>query len=297
MRANDEVVPVAVHGHLSVTQGRVATHVAATGQRVGQGVVLRVPGQANFPTRENRRVQNHDGGVGHARATGVAQGTGDDTNNGVTLVVGEQPYVEGTNILIARAGHFHGRGKVDPELNAVEETTRINECIWWTFDVQDARTGGHPLRGTVGDHSTATDGVLVEKGPLHHVGNGFEAAVRVPRSPLGFARTVVHLAHLIQVDEGVEIGELDAVKGPTNRKTLTFHPTGCGGDLHDTTRAVAGTYRDDTGEFERVSNGDGRHTSTLTTYSGRTNFETSTSMKIAVASAIKVSPWVTSARM
>ena len=65
--------------------------------------------------------------------------------------------------------------------------------------------GRHPLGVAVGDQAAAAVGVLVLERAVDHVGDGLEAAVRVPRRALRLARRVLHLAHLVHVDERVEV--------------------------------------------------------------------------------------------
>ena len=71
------------------------------------------------------------------------------------------------------------------------------------LDVQQARTGGHPLGVTVGDQPTATVGVGVLEGPVHDVGDGLESAVGMPGRAFRLTGGVLDLTHLIHVDERV----------------------------------------------------------------------------------------------
>ena len=82
--------------------------------------------------------------------------------------------------------------------------------------------GGHPLRGAVGDDAAAAVGVLVLERAVDDVGDGLEAAVRVPVGAPGLARRVVDLAHLVHVDERVEVGEVDAGEGPADGEALAL---------------------------------------------------------------------------
>ena len=50
----------------------------------------------------------------------------------------------------------------------------------------------------------AAGGVLVLEGAVDHVGDRLEAPVRVPGGALGLAGRVLHLAHLVHVDEGIQ---------------------------------------------------------------------------------------------
>ena len=57
---------------------------------------------------------------------------------------------------------------------------------------------------------------------VDHVGDGLEAAVRMPRRALGLAGRVFDLAHLVEVDERVEVLEVDAGEGAADREPLPF---------------------------------------------------------------------------
>ena len=61
-----------------------------------------------------------------------------------------------------------------------------------------------------------------EERAVDHVGDGLEAAVRVPRRALGLAGGVLDLAHLIHVDERVELIELDAGEGAADGEALAL---------------------------------------------------------------------------
>ena len=68
----------------------------------------------------------------------------------------------------------------------------------------------------------AAVGVLVLEGAVHDVRDGLEAAVRVPRRALGLARRVLDLAHLVHVDERVELGQVDAGERAADREALAL---------------------------------------------------------------------------
>ena len=162
------------------------------------------------------------GRVGRSRSVDAAERAGDDADDGVTVLVGQQRHRLGLDVLVARIGHLQLRRQVDPELDAVEEPAGVDQRVRRSLDVQDARPGGHPLRRAVLDHAAAADGVLVQERAVDHVGHGLEPAVRVPRRALGLARPVVDLAHLVHVHEGVEVGHVDAGEGTANREALAF---------------------------------------------------------------------------
>ncbi len=62
--------------------------------------------------------------------------------------------------------------------------------------------------------------------PVEHVRDGLEAPMRVPRRALGLARRVLDLAHLIHVDERIEIGEIDAGERSSDRESLALEAAG-----------------------------------------------------------------------
>jgi hypothetical protein len=60
---------------------------------------------------------------------------------------------------------------------------------------------------TVGDPPTAAVGVPVVDHAVDEVGDGFEAAVRVPRRAPRLAGGQVHLADVVEVNERIQFGD------------------------------------------------------------------------------------------
>ena len=138
---------------------------------------------------------------------------------------------------------------------------REHERLGRLLDVQDARPGGHPLGGAVGDDPAAADRVLVLEDPVDHVGDGLEAPVGVPGGALGLAGAVVDLAHLVHVHERVEVGQGDAGEGAPDREALALEAGRGGGHaLHRArSRRRRGIGRLDPREDEQVVDGDSGH--------------------------------------
>ena len=67
---------------------------------------------------------------------------------------------------------------------------------------------------------------LVLEDAVDHVGDGLEAAVRVPGRALGLAGRVLDLAHLVEVDEGVEVVQRDAGEGAAHGEALALEAAG-----------------------------------------------------------------------
>ena len=94
------------------------------------------------------------------------------------------------------------------------------------LDVEDPAAGGHPLGVPVGDQAAPADRVLVLEGAVDHVGDRLEPAVRVPRRALGLARRVLHLAHLVHVDERVEVRRFTPAKARRTGNPSPSKPAG-----------------------------------------------------------------------
>ncbi len=106
----------------------------------------------------------------------------------------------------------------------MEEAAADDQGLRWLLDVQDAGAGGHPLRVTVGDHSPATVRVAVLERAVDDVRDRLKAPVRVPGRSLGLARRVLDFAHLIEVDERVELAEIHAGERSAHREPVTLEP-------------------------------------------------------------------------
>ena len=131
------------------------------------------------------------------------------------------------DVLVAGVDPLLGRGQVHPQLDPVEQARRVAiSCSGGRSMCRMPAPGRHPLRGPVGDEAATADRVLVLEGPVDHVGHGLEAAVGMPRRALGLARRVLDLAHLVHVDERVEVGQLDAGEGPPDGKPSPSKPDG-----------------------------------------------------------------------
>ena len=101
-------------------------------------------------------------------------------------------------------------------------------------------------------------GVLVDERAVHQVGEGLEAAVRVPVGPARLADPVLDLAHLVHVDERVEVGLVHAGEGPAHREALTLEAAWGGGDGPNRAGAPVRVGRVDPGQGHGVG-GHGGH--------------------------------------
>ncbi len=141
----------------------------------------------------------------------------------------------------------------------MEEPALLDQPLRRRLDVEEAAAGGHPLGVAVGDRAATAVGVLVVEDAVDDVGDGLEAAVRVPRGALGLARRVVHLAHLVHHDERVEVRQVDAGERAADREALPLEALRRGGDLPDRTRLVTQPGLPHPVEHGQVVDGDCGH--------------------------------------
>ncbi len=147
---------------------------------------------------------------------------GDHPDQGSGVVGRDEPDVTAAQVLVARVDPLLVAREIDPELDAVEQATGLDQPLRWLLDVQDAAAGGHPLGVAVADRAAATVVVLVVEDAVEDVGDGLEAAVRVPRGALGLTGRVLDLAHLVHVHEGVEQRQVDAGEGAADGEALAL---------------------------------------------------------------------------
>ena len=108
----------------------------------------------------------------------------------------------GFDFLVARGGHFERGGEVGPQLEAVHAAVGI---ALGHFLVDDAAAGGHPLDVAGGDGAAVAHAVAVLDGAGEDVGDGFDAAMRMP----GEAGEVIVgnvVAEIVEQEEGIEVG-------------------------------------------------------------------------------------------
>ena len=107
--------------------------------------------------------------------------------------------------------------------------------------------------------AAAAVAVLVVEDAVDDVGDGLEAAVRVPGRALRLTGRVLHLAHLVHHDERVELGQVDAGERAADREPLPLEALRGGGHLPDRTRLVAQSGLAQAVENGQVVDGDGGH--------------------------------------
>jgi hypothetical protein len=151
--------------------------------------------------------------------------TGDQADERTAVGRAEQGDLVALEALVPGCGHLVLGGQVHPQLDAMEQAAADDQLLGRGLDVQDPAASRHPLRGAVGDHAAAAMGVLVLEGPVDHVGDRLEAPVGVPVGAPRLARGVVDFAHLVHVDEGVEVARSTPAKARRTGKPSPSKPS------------------------------------------------------------------------
>ena len=107
--------------------------------------------------------------------------------------------------------------------------------------------------------NAAAVGVLVFERAVDDVGHGLEAAVRMPRRAFGLPRRVFDLAHLVEVDERVQVREVDPRESASYRESLPLEPVRGGRDRPHAALPGLRPKRRDAVECRDVVNGDCCH--------------------------------------
>jgi len=179
--------------------------------------------------RGDRNIEVH--GVGSDaihRASGAPEFSADDTNV-CAIVIGDLNNVRSFHFLITRRGHFQGRGQIGPELKAMHAASFIT---LGHFLMDDATARGHPLDVSRGDGAAIADAVAVFDGAREDVGDGFNAAMRVP----GETRKIVFwnvVAEIIEEKERIKIGGGAKAKSTPEVHTGSFHGGFCADEALD----------------------------------------------------------------
>lgn len=105
------------------------------------------------------------------------------------------------DFLIAGLVHLLGGGQVDPQLEAVDVAVLTAAGH---FFVQDAAPAGHPLDVAFGDGAHVAEAVAVADGAFEHVGDGFDAAMRVRGEAAEGSFERVVEGEVVEEQEGVE---------------------------------------------------------------------------------------------
>ena len=132
---------------------------------------------------------------------------GDKTDERAAVVGGQQPEPVTGDRLVAGRRHLQGGRQVDPQLHGVERPAVAVGPLAGQLVVEDAATGGHPLRVALGDHTATAVGVVMGDLAIEDVADRLDAAVGMPRRALGLAGRVDQRPDVIEQQERIGLGE------------------------------------------------------------------------------------------
>ncbi len=167
----------------------------------------------------------------------------DDAHVGA-VVVGDLGNVGGLHFLIARRRHLERGRKIRPQLEAVHAAGRI---ALGHFLMNDAAARGHPLHVAGGDGAVVAHAVAVLDGSGEHVGDGLDAAMRMPGKSGEIVLGDV-IAKIVEQEERIEVVGVAEAEGAAQMHAGAFE-RGLGLD-----QALYGTNGHD-GLWDRVSRG------------------------------------------
>ena len=144
---------------------------------IGEGVALDFDLQRLALARRNEDVEiARIGGDAFDRAPLAPELAAHDAH-ARAVVVDDLGNVGGLDVLVARRRHLQRRGQVGPELEAVHAALRV---ALRHFLMHDAAARGHPLHVAGAERAAVAEAVAVLDGAGEHVGDGLDAAVRMP---------------------------------------------------------------------------------------------------------------------
>ena len=113
------------------------------------------------------------------------------------------------DVLVARRGHLQRRRQIGPELEAVHAALRV---ALRHFLMHDAAAGGHPLHVAGAERAAVAETVAVLDRAGEDVGDGLDAAMRMPREAGEIiGRTVV--AEIVEQQERIGLGGVAEAEG------------------------------------------------------------------------------------
>jgi hypothetical protein len=176
-------------------------NAAGAGEDIGEGRAVGVDLEGLLPARRHRDVDiGRLGGDAVDRAALAPEFAADDARGGAVIIDLDRDVGSG-DVLIARRGHLHRRRQVGPELEAVH---LAGEIALGHFLVHDAASGGHPLHVSRAQGAGVAEAVAMFDGAGQHIGNGLDAAVRMPGKALEVVLRLV-VAEIVKQQE--RIGE------------------------------------------------------------------------------------------
>jgi len=203
-RLNGKFVAVVEENQRAIVEAGRVGELSGSGEHVSESVARGFDRQGFLLTGRHRNVEVD--GVGRYavhRAFFAPERSAYDADFGA-VVIGDFGDFRRFDFLIMGPGHFERRGKVGPELETMHAAGFV---AFGHLLMDNAAAGGHPLDVACGDGTTISHAVAVFHRSGEDVGNGFDAAVRMP----GKSRRILGwdvAAEIIEQQKRVEFGRI-----------------------------------------------------------------------------------------
>jgi hypothetical protein len=135
------------------------------------------------------------------------------------IVIDDLGNLRSLDVLVARRGHLQRLRQIRPKLEAVHAALGV---ALWHLLVHDAAARGHPLHVAGAERALVAQAVAVVDGAGQDIGDGLDAAVRVP----GKAGAVVVgpvVAEIIEQQERIEFTGLAKTEGAAQLDAGALH--------------------------------------------------------------------------
>src|SRR5229473_8303126 len=134
------------------------------------------------------------------------------------VVIDDFRYFGGLDVLVARCRHLQRRRQVGPQLEPVHAPLRV---ALRHFLVENAAPGRHPLDVAGAELTLVAQAVAVVDAARQHIGDGLDAAVRMPgKSGAIVLRTIV--AEVVEQEERIELARLPEAEGAPQLHARAF---------------------------------------------------------------------------
>ena len=141
-----------------------------------------------------------------------------DDAHGGAIVIGDLGDVCTGHILVAGIRHLLGGGQIGPQLKAVHASGVIT---LGHLLVQDPRPGGHPLDVAGAEGALIPQAVAMVDGACEHIGNGLDAAVRMPWEAGHIVGGLI-ATKVIEEQKRIGLFRVAETEGATQADTGTF---------------------------------------------------------------------------
>src|SRR5713101_7586722 len=196
-------------------------------EHIGEGVPGGLHRKYLAPPGRDGNVEIARFGRGPVHRAALAPEVAANHANAGAVVIDDLRYRFRRDVLVARRGHLERRGQVRPKLEAVHPTARV---ALRHFLVENPAPGGHPLHVAGAQRPLVSQAVAVVHRPGQDIGDGLDAAMRMPGEAGAIVVRAV-VAKIVEQQERIELAGLSESERAVELHPGAFHG---GGGRNDT---------------------------------------------------------------